>query len=360
MRFLNYRGVLLIVALLFSIQPVVQAQGAAPFPTRNWTIAAATDQGLDVTRLEAAHQHIRANLPAIHSLLVVRHGYLVWESYYGTYRRNVRHSVVSVTKSVTSALVGIASDRGLINIDQPIWTYLPEYFPEGSDGAKMGITARNLLMMRSGINWMEYLPYSFEAKTVVSNVGYPLALGMAASPGDSWRYSTGDYHVLAGLVARVTGQPTRDFASQNLFGPMGITNWRWDKDQTGQVIGGVGLAMLPRDMAKFGLLYLNNGYWDGRQLVSPGWVQLTMSAQPGNPPLPEQPGYGYGWWVIEMHGQRMYYASGFGGQFIFVIPSQDMVVVITANENADPGSAKYNTDQGVQIVNSYVLPAVQR
>jgi CubicO group peptidase (beta-lactamase class C family) len=155
------------------------------------------------------------------------------------------------------------------------------------------------------------------------------------------------------------GMSTLQFADAVLFQPLGITSRRWATDREGVNIGGIGLALTPRDMAKIGFLYLNQGIWDGQQIVSPAWVQFTTSPQPGNPAQPNMPGYGYGWWVYEMHGQRVYYASGYGGQFIFVLPAFDMVVVMTGDENVPPPVHDANTYQSMQIVNNYVLFAVQ-
>jgi CubicO group peptidase (beta-lactamase class C family) len=161
------------------------------------------------------------------------------------------------------------------------------------------------------------------------------------------------------VISRAMGMSTLEFADAVLFAPLGITSRRWSTDNDGVNTGGIGLALTPRDMAKIGYLYLNNGVWDNQQIISTGWVQQTTSPQPGNPVLPNQPGYGYGWWVYEMHGQTVYYAAGYGGQFIFVIPAFDMVVVMTGDENVPPPTHDANSYQSMQIVNNYVLFAIQ-
>jgi CubicO group peptidase (beta-lactamase class C family) len=359
MRHLIRFTALILMTLLLAVT-LTQADTPATFPTRGWTLVDPYSQGMDGSLLEASNQTIRSTYPHIHSLLVVRHGELVWEKYYRRYNRNTRHPVMSVTKSVVSALTGIAIDRGFIpGQEAQVSAYYPEYFPDGVDGRKLGLQVRHLLQLRSGLDWAEYSPVSRESGQVLSSVGYALNLPMYASPGDAWRYSTGDYHVMSGVITRAMGMSTLQFADATLFSFLGITSRRWQTDAEGVNIGGIGLALTPRDMAKFGYLYLNNGIWDGQQIVSPGWVQLTTSPQPGNPMQPNMPGYGYGWWIFEMHGQRVYYAAGFGGQFIFVIPAFDMVVVMTGDENVSPPVHDANSYQSMQIVNNYVLFAIQ-
>lgn len=345
---------------IFLLTPAVITRAETPSEiSQGLPTADAASQGMDVTRLTAAHQAIRTGLPHVHSLLVVRHGYLVWEKYYGRYNRNTRHAVMSVTKSVTSALVGIASDSGLIHIDAQVVSYLPEYFPPEVDGRKLAIQVRHLLMLRSGLDWAEYPPLSREAQQVTGSVGYVLGLPMIASPGDNWRYSTGDYHILSGILTRVTGMTELAFADSALFGPLGIGNRHWQTDFNGLNTGGVGLSLTPRDMAKFGLLYLRGGAWNGQPVVSYGWVQLTTEPQPGNPPQAGQPGYGYGWWITDLHWQRVYFAAGYGGQLIAIIPALDMVVVMTGDETVSPPVHDNNMYRSLQIVENYVIPAAR-
>jgi CubicO group peptidase (beta-lactamase class C family) len=345
------------VLLAVSIQP---ASAVDYWPTRGWRTADPASQGMDAKPLKDADQEIRANLPHINGLVVIRHGYLVWESYYGDYGRNTRHNVMSVTKSITSALVGIALDKHILwDINESIPDFFPEYYPPDVDGRKRNITIKDLLELRSGLAWYEPVPFSPEQANSLHNAGSILGLPMAANPGDSWVYSTGDAHLLSAILTRVTGKSTLTFADQNLFRPLGITNRRWSTDADGVNLGGVDLYLTPRDMAKIGYLYLNNGVWDNRQIVSPQWVSTSTSPQPGKGPTPGQPGYGYLWWIDLLRGHYTYYADGYGGQFIFVIPDLDMVVAMTGYEKVTPDVSAANNYASLQIVASYIVPAAQ-
>jgi CubicO group peptidase (beta-lactamase class C family) len=328
---------------------------SAPFPTRDWAIADPASQNMDPARLQSAHQMIRSSMPHVHSLVVVRNGYLVWESYYGGYRRNSRHAVMSVTKSVTSLLVGVARDRGLVAFESQVAAYFPEYFPAGVDGRKLGLQVRHLLALRSGIQWTEYPPFSREAQTALNSVDAVLNLPMIASPDERWWYSSGDYHLLAGILTRATGMPPLTFADQTLFAPMGITNRRWQTDANGTHKGGIGLALTPRDMAKIGLLTLGLGYWDGQYLVSGSWIELSTQNAPNNAAYR----YGYGWWTAQLAGQRVYYAAGYGGQLIVVVPALGLIAVMTGAENVSPPVQEANSARSLSFIENQIIPAAR-
>lgn len=357
------RGVLWIIVMgmgmVLAVNSAAAAPVRAPFPTRDWTTSSAADQGMDPGILGQSHAAIKDSMPHVNGIVVIRHGYLVWEKYYGNYNRNTRHNVMSVTKSVTATLIGIALDKGLIpSVDQPISTYFPEFFPADVDGRKWGITVRNLLMMRSGLAWNEPIPFSPEQANQLHGMGSILGLSMASDPGSTWVYSTGDYHLLSGVLTRATGMKALAFADKYLFRPLGIFNRRWRADSEGYNIGGVDLQMTPRDMAKIGYLYLNNGNWDGQQIVSPGWVSLVTSPQPGMAPTDVTPGYGYSWRVFGLRGHPSYYALGYAGQYIIVVPDLDLVVAMTGYEYVKPDVADANAYASLQVVASYIVPAV--
>lgn len=268
-------------------------------------------------------------MPRLHSLLVSRHGELILERYFHGTRVTSFANVKSASKSVISALVGIAIDRKLLpGVDAPIAQYFPELNTTSADARKRKITIEDLLTMRSGLtdtnqaygawvrspNWVHYL----------------LAHSLQAPPGAQMDYNTGNTHLLSAILTKVGGD-TWAFAQKALAAPLGFNIPKWPQDPQGIYFGGNDMLLTPRQMIKFGELYLHQGREGGRQIVPQSWVEesfvpRTQSRRSGKL-------YGYGWWLEEMAGQRTAFAWGFGGQYIFVIPGLDAVVVTTASEN---------------------------
>jgi CubicO group peptidase (beta-lactamase class C family) len=334
-----------------STLPVVTAVAAipsaesAPWPNPDWPVAAPQDQGLDHQMLAQALQVIADRRLDLHSLLIIRHGYLVSETYFQSFQATFKHDLYSVTKSFTATLVGIAVDQHGLRLDAPALGFFPDRQFANLDDRKQAMTVEGLLTMASGLDWQEGDAAYSSMFTSLDWVKAVLDRPMAGQPGREFNYCSGCSHVLMAIVQAQTGQDALAFARQNLFKPLGITDLAWSMDPHGIPVGGWGLNLTPRDMAKLGYLYLHNGMWDGRQIVSAEWVEAATRQHIDAGDL----GYGYQWWVAPRLGG--YAALGRGGQTVFVNPALDLVVVTTAN--IDGHEAIFD------LIGGYILPAVQ-
>ena len=306
------------------------------WPTEGWRISTPAAQNMTETRLDEMSAYIETEGFAIDSILIVRNGYIVFEQYLNPeHNQNSLHPIFSCTKSVLSALTGIAIDKGYVeSVDQKILDFFPNQTFANPDPRKENISIKHLLTMTSGFDWHELdVPYgdpdnSFTQLVTSTNwVQYVLSRPMVADPGEIWNYNTGDFHLLSALLQNATGLPTGDFAINSLATPMGIVDVFWQTDPQGITFGGSGLELTPRSMVKFGFLYLNNGTWDNQQLVPKDWVVSSTSSYSS---ITNTTDYCYGWWrQPELH---TYYALGYAGQFIYVVPQYDLVVVFTSFE----------------------------
>lgn len=297
----------------------------------DWRTVPAAEVGLDPKRLERAVERI-AQLDGLHGVLVARHGKLVVERHFRGSAGNRPHNLKSASKSVLSALAGLAIEKGLLDLDQPIADVLPEA-ADLDDTGKRAITVRHLLTMTSGLESTSFGNYG---SWVASRnwVRAALARPLQAEPGTRFSYSTGSTHLLSATLSRAAGRSTHDFAREHLFDPLGISRSAWARDRQGVHMGGNNLSLLPRDMLKFGQLYLNRGRWNGSQLLPWRWVD--QSTRPGRVGPRGRGriygGYGYLWWLRGTRERGAYIASGYGGQYIYVAPAEDLVVVIISTE----------------------------
>jgi CubicO group peptidase (beta-lactamase class C family) len=281
-------------------------------------------------------------LPRLHSLLVSRGGELIFERYYNGSRRDRPANIKSASKSVISALVGIAIDRGLIpGVETPILTYFLE-LAQDPDPRKRAITVEHLLTMRPGLEGTSNRNYGAWV-TSRNWVRHALARPMFASPGEEMEYSTGNTHLLSAILTRATGKTTWHFANEALARPLGFTLAQWPRDPQGIYFGGNDMLMTPRQMLAFGELYLHKG----RAIVPTAWVEQSCEGRArtrrfGNPrfdlfrgfdPLGDRQ-YGYGWWVHEIRGYQTCFAWGYGGQYIFIVPELELVMVTTSSPDA--------------------------
>ena len=341
----------------------LEAPPRAYWPTERWRSAPPEAQGLSSEGLEAAYRHLLTHAPHIDSLLVIRHGWLVFERYRHGTGPDTRHNLKSVTKSVTSLLTGIALQTGdLPGIDETLGYILPEAFTLSDDQRKRAITLRHLLTMRSGLAWEEYGASSIEMTAAPDWVRFVLDRPLAHPPGVVFNYSTGDSHLLAAALTRLTGMALRDFADLTLFAPLGITAYDWPADPQGVTIGGSELRLTPRDMAKIGFLVLNRGTWNGTTVVSPEWI--AASHQPHNRVSPhgdahcDDLGYGYQWWLRSQGSYASALAVGYGGQFIITVPALDLAVVMTGDIATAPEAFRDNRMLcAFNLVEDYIVPA---
>lgn len=289
--------------------------GGESWPAPDWRQSAPEKQGVDSALLARADGHIRNDLPHFRSLLVVRHGVLIWERYYHGASPDVPEAVMSVTKSFLSALVGIAIEKGYLRGTD---AKLPEFFPDlssrSADRAKREIALVDFLTMTSGLSW--------GPRTALWNspdwVRAILEMPMDSSPGQRFFYGDAGWpvHLLSAILTLRTGMSTREFAERHLFRPLGIRAGAWDSDPQGISAGITGLHLTSRDLARFGYLYLRVGRWEKLQVVPATWVsESTRQHNTGGPP--ELAGYAFLWWVTDETGYDAYFAAGYGGQFIY-------------------------------------------
>ena len=302
-----------------------------------WEVNHAQAEGLDSASLGRAVHLIRnGSYKNIDSMLIVKNNKLVLETYSHGWNRTMRHDLRSATKSVTSALVGIALDKGFIkNTDQSAWDSFPTYKPfKNWSETKKDITIRHLLTMSTGLecNDRKHSSVGNEEKMYKTWdwVKFFLNLPVAETPGAKFSYCTAAPVTLGGIVSETLGKPVPEFAKDVLFGPLGIENYHWEYMPSGRADTGGHLHMTPRDMAKFGLLFLNGGEWKGARIISESWTRESVQWVHDFSPFR---GYGYLWWLNKWQYKdeliTSFSASGNGGQYIMVFPDLDMVVVFT-------------------------------
>ena len=282
-------------------------------------------------------------LPRLHSLLVSQRGQVIFERYYNKASATRPANVKSASKSVIAALVGIALERGLIaDVRTPLTAYFPELASD-ADPRKRAITVEDLLEMRSGLEGTSGRGYG--AWVTSGNwVRHALTRPMVADPGEDMDYSTGNTHLLSAILTKATGTSTWRFANDALARPLGFTLPPWPRDPQGIYFGGNEMLMTPRQLLAFGELYLNRGRANGRQVVPEPWVRRSCRGRarelpswarglgPGGEPDPMRDRkYGYGWWVHDIAGHETCFAWGYGGQYTFVVPDLDLVIVSTAS-----------------------------
>ena len=277
------------------------------------------------------------DVPRLHSLLVSKRGELLLEHYSKGISPTRLANIKSASKSVISALVGIAIDRGIIpSVKQPIETYFPELFKTEKNVSKKSITIEDLLTMQSGLESTSNRNYG--AWVLSPNwVRYALTRPLTSVPGTRMQYSTGNTHLLSAILTQATKKNTWQFAQDALAKPLGFTLARWPQDPQGIYFGGNDMLMTPRQMLKFGELYLHRGKFEGVQVVPAAWVDASFTVHAESTRERERY-YGYGWWIRELAGYPAYHAWGYGGQFIFVVPQLELVVVITSSSDVNAAS----------------------
>ena len=300
------------------------------WPTKSWRTATPESQGMDSAVLLNMLEVIWDQDIKIDSVLVVRNGYVVMDAY--SYPREERDSpnIRSCSKSVTSALIGIAIDKGHIKgVNQPVLDFFPNRAPENLNDDKKSMTLENLLTMSSGLDCRDNWRYRWrgikEMKRSSDWVQFMIDLPMDGKPGTKFNYCNGVTFLLSAILQQQTGMNALAFAEKHLFEPLGIADHWWSSNSQGITFGFSRLHLRPRDMAKIGYLYLNNGMWEGRQILSSQWIKdSTRKHISASGSL----GYGYQWWITDSHE---YLAMGYGGQFIFVVPDKNIVAVFTSS-----------------------------
>ncbi len=308
---------------------------------------------LDSARLAGAYARA-TELPRIRSLLVEWRGTVIGERYWHGATRARPANIKSASKSVVSALVGIAIEQKRIRgLDATVAELLPAD-ARTLDSAKRAITVEDLVSMRSGLTSTSFGNYGAFV-TSRNWVRYVLSRPMVAEAGGPMIYSTGSTHLLSAILTRATRTSTHQFAQRELGRPLGISLRPWTRDPQGIYFGGNEMRMTPREMLAFGRLYLNRGRApNGRQVLSAAWIDSSWVPRGVSPWNGYS--YGYGWWIREAHGHPIYFAWGYGGQFIFVVPSLELLVVTTSDANAAREGGHLDAIHG--MVDEYIIPAV--
>lgn len=359
----------LIATLACLAPPLTRAAEEAPFPwpTDGWTRSAPEEQGLNAGILTDLVARIRKGeeYPDIHSLLIVRNGFLVVEEYFAGYDADDLHTIQSVTKSITSALIGIAIDQGKIRgVNEKVLGFFPEHRDAGNgDAGKAALTIEHLLTMRTGTDFHEspYTGSPLQRMNVLARgwIRFVLDSPMIRDPGTAFQYDSGGVILLAGILRKTTGLHADVFADRHLFEPLGITRSRWHTAGDGVPHTGGGLHLRPRDMAKFGLLYLRRGRWEDRQILPERWVELSTKRHVEGVPPSGRAGYGYLWWILPPSREGasngdLYAAMGHMGQYIFVVPQHEMVAVVTAGTSSHADQMK-----PIEFLYSHILAAAR-
>jgi len=309
----------------------------APITLDVWPVSTPEAQGVD-PNLVATMYYNAAQLPTVYSLLVFKNGFLVAEDYYHIGGPTRQSKVQSVTKSITSALVGIAIEQGcLIGVDQKMMDFFPELKDQITDPRKFDITIQQLLQMRAGYPWeesseelMNLLFTGFHNDTLVQ-------VPLVRDPGSDSEYSNLTSHILGMIVARACGTDLRSFAIEYLFGPLGIEPGFWQQDWDGNYLGFADLDLSSRDLAKFGLMITNRGEYDGQRILPAEWVEESLQSYSKKTwkyrvgPNWKANEYGYQWWSIKAGNYRYHLAWGHGGQQIAIVDELDLVVVLLAD-----------------------------
>lgn len=326
-----------------------------------WTTASVADVGGSAGLVAAGLEKARANDRML-SLLVVKNGRLVVEEYFGRAGSADLHDVRSVTKSVVSALTGIVIDRGDIgNVDSPIGGFLDSLVSD-LEPEKAAITVEHLLTMTSGLEWDESGGFGDYSEWIRSDdhIGYLLDKPLVAEPGARFNYNSAAVHLLGVVLEQATGMRLPEAADELLFSGMGIARSRWEPLAGGFHNGGAGLDLRPRDLARFGQLFLQRGTSAERRILSAEWVERSSSAHFDwrfNSGSLRGISYGYLWWVVPEAREPFYFAWGFGGQYVVVVPDMYLVMVTTNNWRGVGADAGRYERMTMDVLVEYMIPA---
>jgi CubicO group peptidase (beta-lactamase class C family) len=328
----------------------------------DWPASTPEAENLDRARLgDLALRIRRGDYGRIASLLIARHGRLAVEEYFNGWSPEQPHTMQSVTKSVVSLLTGIAASAGRLSVSDPATRFFPGYEPlANADDRKSAMTVRDLLTMRTGLDWSED-PYAGSPLQRLNDcrcdwLRFILDWRMRDPPGARWEYVSGSAILLGGIIGVASGSRLDQFATAHLFDPIGATGVSWVLGlPDGLPHGGGGLYLRPRDAAKLGQVMLDEGRWQGRTIVDSRWVQESTQHTARGLRVWAGHGfdYGYLWWLTSDGGADIVTASGALGQWIFVSARHQLVVVSTADNNDNRDTV------AVDFLFSYVLPSVR-
>lgn len=337
--FFLFTSAILILTMLVGCGPSqedIAAVDYTPLPGDDWEVSTPTEQGLDPMLVGEMYLNA-ADLDTIYSLLVIKNGYLIAEDYFNEGSADQKDRLQSVTKSFTSALVGIALEQGcLLSVDQKMLDFFPEVTSEITDPRKEQIMLRNMLEMRAGYPNEEDDPALWNG--LLSGHYPPLieAFPLVSDPGTRFHYSNLTSNWLGIIVDQACGMNLKSYAEEHLFSPLEVKAGEWGQDAEGHNNGCGDLHLTARDAAKFGLLYLNDGVYKGNQVVPADWVHDSLQTYSVNEAFVKKVGhfrdigYGYQWWSATAGEHHVNFAWGHGGQLIVLVDDFDMVIVTTS------------------------------
>jgi CubicO group peptidase (beta-lactamase class C family) len=343
--------------------------GSGPYegpywPTDGWKSCAPEEVGMDSELLRKMNEDMVLQMRLhidVHSVIVIRKGYIVAEQYYTDgFSSDSLHYVYSCTKSVTSAALGVAYDSGLMPpLETPLLDFFPEYqaaHPEGKDK----ITLQHALSMTDGFEWYELQYRSSDERNTFrqwrnseGSIQFILDQPLIHSPGEAFNYNSGISHLLSIILQKQTGVRLDSFAAREIFNPLGISDYFWSLNQDGAARGYSGLYLRPRDLVKFGMLYLKGGLWEDKQLISESWVTESTSKHILRGDIPGMY-YGYQWWV---HEDGLIAAVGFGGQILMLLPEYDLIVLFNNYHNEEDG---FQMETPWRLLETYIIPAINK
>jgi CubicO group peptidase (beta-lactamase class C family) len=319
-----------------------------PSEPDGWETASPASQGMDGDLLDEAGD-VAADFHSMRSLVVVRHGFIVYERYFRGFGPNDRPVVRGVVSSISSAAYGIALEQGdLDSLGLRLGDVFPDYVAP-DDSVRARITVRHLLTMTSGLD-------SQQADDAVEDTSWARAWAQApivSPPGSTFRYDGALPHLLSAMLTARTQTSLADYMRVHVFEPLGISGVTWESAPEGFTSGFSGLGIRPRDMAKIGQLYLAGGGWNGQPVMPASWAeQAGMNQAPGGN---ADAGYGYLWWLSGETGHSAFFAAGYGGQYIYIIPELDLVVVITGDPDVTPDVPIFHRN----LIPDYIAPAAR-
>lgn len=338
----------------------VEESGFPGYEAYAWEESTPSQHGLDSVKIGTGLA-VASTQSFIHSMLIIKDGYLVAERYYRGYQKDEPHIVRSVSKSFLSALVGVALREGFINsTETKISEYLPECLNEDCDEEFENMTIKHLLTMRGGIKKdREFYMEAFGSDNWLNTI---LSEPLTDAPGSSYGYSTPATHLLNIVLTKATGTSSLEFAHKFLFEPMKIEIGDWEKDPQGYYFGGNNMFFAPRDMAMLGMLYLHNGKLHSEQIIPQKWVENSLTNTRNEQDVTwgdmTDIGYGYLWWLGKIRGHKTFAAIGHGGQFVLVLPEVDMIVATTADGYVDWDDADRHERLIIQIIADYFIEAI--
>jgi CubicO group peptidase (beta-lactamase class C family) len=354
--------------LLFAFR-FTESSADITWPGETWQRSTPESQKLNSDKLNHLVELIKEGkeYPQVHSLLIVRGGYMVMEKYFHGYHADSLHTLQSVTKSFASALIGIALEEGKINsVRDKVLDFFPDIRPlEYMDVRKKSMALEHLLTMQTGTDYHEGYPGSPHDRLNHLATGWDrfyLNRPMKNKPGTRFQYDSGSVILLSAILKRTVGVHANGYADEALFKPLGINRTRWFMNQEGHPHTGGGLSLMPRDMARFGLLYLRNGRWQDKQVIPENWIEESFKMHVSfiGYRTGHYVGYGYLWWILEPDPNGpghdyIYAAKGYMGQYIFVIPEHDMVVVVTGGSR---NSREYR--KAIDFLYDWILPSITK